>query len=394
MIRSIKILLLFALLLLAAWLTPHLIRNPGLIQVELLGYQIQMTVIAALILLIAAFVLIWLVFGLLKAPKKAMNHLSANQSRKKFARGLLALSEGKWAQAEKLLLASAEKSPTPELSYMAAARAAVAQQQLERAESHLDAAEQVIDNPLTVDLTRCEIWIKSGQAERAMPLLEGILHTYPNNPRAVHLLTQATQQTQNWKLLGETLPKAEKLQLISHQQTNELKQQVTLARFAEAQSPEELHDIWHVLNKKQQQRYNHTYCEHALRVGAFQELTAHIEKSQKYRFDDVLVGFWSALPHNLNHRLKVAEKWLVQHPKRPAVLLCNAKLQIAKKNPDKAESLLLELLKVAPSQEVHQLLALIYQDQDKSEQALSHFREAVNPNQQAMVVIEQDDPGQ
>ncbi|MFC3194599.1 heme biosynthesis protein HemY [Marinicella sediminis] len=392
MIKGIKILLLFALLLLAAWLTPHLIRNPGLIQIELLGYQIQMTVIAASLLLFALFLLIWLVIGLIKAPKKAINHLTANQSRKKFARGLLALSEGKWSQAEKLLLASATKSPTPELSYMAAARAAVAQQQLQRAEAHLDAAEQVIDNPLTVDLTRCEIWIKSGQAERAMPLLQGILNTYPNNPRAVHLLTQASQQTQDWKLLGETLPKAEKLQLISHQQTNELKKQVTLERFAQVQSPEELQEIWQALNKKQQQRYNHTYCEQALRVGAFQELTGHIEKAQKYQFDDQLVGFWSALPHNLNHRLKVAEKWLVQHPKRPSVLLCNAKLQMAKQNREKAESLLLELLKVAPSQEVHQLLALIYQDQDKSEQALSHFREAANPNQQAMVVIEQDDP--
>lgn len=392
MIKGIKILLLFALLLLAAWLTPHLIRNPGLIQIELLGYQIQMTVIAASLLLFALFLLIWLVIGLIKAPKKAINHLTANQSRKKFARGLLALSEGKWSQAEKLLLASATKSPTPELSYMAAARAAVAQQQLQRAEAHLDAAEQVIDNPLTVDLTRCEIWIKSGQPERAMPLLQGILNTYPNNPRAVHLLTQATQQTQDWKLLGETLPKAEKLQLISHQQTNELKKQVTLERFAQVQSPEELQEIWQALNKKQQQRYNHTYCEQALRVGAFQELTGHIEKAQKYQFDDQLVGFWSALPHNLNHRLKVAEKWLVQHPKRPSVLLCNAKLQMAKQNREKAESLLLELLKVAPSQEVHQLLALIYQDQDKSEQALSHFREAANPNQQAMVVIEQDDP--
>lgn len=388
MLRSVKITLLFLLLLLAAWLTPSLIKNPGLIQIEVLGYQIQMTVIAAALLLVAVLLVVWLIYGLLKAPKKAIKHITANQSRKKFARGLLALSEGKWSQAEKLLLASAQKSPTPELSYMAAARAAVAQNNLERAEAHLDLAESVIDNPLTVDLTRCEIWIKSAQAEKAMPLLEGILKTYPNNPRAIHLLTQASQQLKDWKLLQNTIPKAEKLQLINHQQSNALKQQVTLERFAEVDTTEELQEIWHGLNKKQQTKYGHTYCEAGLRVGAYQDITSFIEKTQKYQFDEQLVIYWSKLPYNINHRLKVAEKWLVQHPKKASVLLCNAKLQLAKKNWDKAESLLLELLKVAPTAEVHQMLGLIYHEQNQGIKALDHYKASLTPNQNAISVIE------
>ncbi len=389
MLKSIKIILLVALLLLTAWLTPQLLKNPGLIQIELFGYQIQMTAIAAGILLALVFLAIWLVYGLLKAPKKAINHLSANHSRKKFARGLLALSEGKWAQAEKLLLASVQKSPTPELSYMAAARAAVAQHDLTRAEAHLDAAEAVIDNPLTVDLTRCEIWIKSGQADRALPLLAGILKTYPNNPRAVHLQTQASQQTQNWKLLQQTIPKAEKLALINHQQSNELKKQVTLELFAGAENAEQLQDLWHGLSKKQQAKYSHTYCENGLRLGAYQEITSYIEKAQKYHFDDQLVVYWSDLPFNLNHRLKVAERWLVQRPKNSAVLLCNAKLHVAKKQWDQAESLLLQVLKIQPSQEVNQLLGLIYQEQGQSDKALNHFRESVLPNKLAISVIDE-----
>jgi HemY protein len=388
MLKTIKISLLVLVLLLAAWLTPKLINNPGLIQIELLGYQIQMTAIAAGLLLLATFLVVWLVYGLLKAPKKAIKHITANQSRKKFARGLLALSEGKWSQAEKLLLASVHKSPTPELSYMAAARAAVAQNQLERAEQHLDRAEAVIDNPLTVDLTRCEIWIKSAQAEKAMPLLEGILKTYPNNPRAVHLLTQASQQLKNWKLLQNTIPKAEKLQLINHQQSNALKQQVTLERFAEVDSPEELQEIWLALNKKQQTKYSHTYCEAGLRVGAYQEITKYIEKAQKYNFDEQLVVYWSELPYNLNHRLKIAEKWLVQHPKKSSVLMCNARLHMAKKQFDQAESLLLEVLKRAPSAEVHQMLGMIYHEQNQGIKALDHYKASVLPQNNAISVIE------
>lgn len=388
MLKIIKIIIVVALLLLAAWVTPQLINNPGLIQVELLGYQVQMTAIAAGLLLLAIFVVVWLIYGLLKAPKKAVNHLTANHSRKKFARGLLALSEGKWSQAEKLLLGSAQKSPTPELSYMAAARAAVALHDLARAEAHLDEAEKVIDNPLTVDLTRCEIWIKSGQADRALPLLDVILKTYPNNPRAVHLQIQASEQSADWKLLKNTVPQAEKLGLINHQRSNQLKRQVTLALFAAAQSETELQEIWHGLSRKQQAKYGHTYCENGLRLGAYQAVTEYIEKAQKYQFDEQLVTYWSKLPHNLNHRLKVAEKWLVQHPKKPSVLLCNAKLHVAKKQWGRAESLLLEVLKTAPSQEVNQLLGLIYQEQNQPEKALNHFREAAIPNNQGLSIID------
>ena len=390
MMKTIKIVLLVLLLLAAAWITPHVLRNPGMIQLELLGYQIQMTAVAAGILLVLLVVGIALLYGLLKTPGKAISHLSANHSRKQFARGLLALSEGKWAQAEKLLLASVKKSPTPELSYMAAARAAVAQNDLARAEVHLDQAEAVIDNPLTVDLTRCEIWVKSGQAERAMPLLQTILKTYPNNPRAVHLLTQASQMTEDWQLLADTIPKAEKLALISHQQSNQLKKEVTLARFAAAQTAEEVEAIWSGLNKKQQAKYSHAFCEHGIRVGAYQAVTSHIEKAQKYHFDEELVRYWSQLPYNLNHRLKVAEKWLVQHPKKASVLLCNAQLHMAKKQWDKAESLLLEVLKKAPSQEVNQLLGLVYQEQNQPEKALSHFKASAVPNNQAIAVIEEE----
>ncbi len=388
MLKTIKIILLLASLLLAAWLTPKLLSNPGLIQIELLGYQIQMTAIAAGILLVVLFLAIWLLYSLIESPKKVVKHLSANQSRKKFARGLLALSEGKWLHAEKLLLASVKKSPTPELSYMAAARAAVAMNDLTRAEAHLDAAEAVIDNPLTVDLTRCEIWIKSGQADRAIPLLAQILKTYPKNPRAVHLQTQASQQTQDWKLLQQTIPKAEKLSLINHQQSNELKQQVTLELFAAAKNAADLQGIWQGLNKKQQASYSHTYCENGIRLGAYQEITGHIEKVQKKHFDDQMVVYWSSLPYNLNHRLKVAEKWLSEHPKNAVVLLCNAKLHLAKKQMDEAESLLLDVLKIEPSQEVNQLLAIIYHEQNQPEKALNHFHEAVVPNKLSVSVID------
>lgn len=380
MIKSIKMVTLVLVLLAAAWLTPLLLKHPGLIQIELLGYQVQMTAIAAGLLVAALFLLLWLLYAVFKAPQKAIKHINAQSGRKKFAKGLLLLSEGKWAQAEKLLLQSVKQNPAPELSYMAAARAAVSQNKLEQAEAHLDAAEKCIDNPLTVDLTRCELWLKTGQTEKAQELLNLILKTYPNNPRAVHLQTQVAQQLGHWQQLQQCLPKAEKLKLISPEQAKALTFTSTQAQLDEATDSEALMHLWQNLDKASRQHFNHSFCQNALRVGAYQPLTDHIEKAQKQQWDDALVGYWSSLPHNLNHRLKVAEKWLSKKPANPHVLLCNAKLQIAKKHWDQAESLLLRAQTVQAGlldeKELNQLLGQVYQEIQQPEKALSHYQKA------------------
>lgn len=371
--KLLKITLLIAVLLAAAWFTPILLKNPGLIQIEFFGYQIQMTAIAAAITILLLFILLWLLLVLLKAPGIMLKNISAHRGRKKFAIGLLALSEGKWAKAEKLMLKSVKQNPAPELSYMAAARAAIMQNKQQTAEKYLDQAEQIVKNPLTVDLTRCELWVKTNRQQQAIPLLKQILKSYPNNPKAIQLLAQAQQSLGNWSELRTLIPKAEKLQIISPEQSKKLKQQATEAAFAQAENSQQLQQIWHSLNKKQQHRYQLQYCQNGIRVGAYQEITEQIEKSQKANFQEQLVQLWSELPHNLNHRLSVAEKWLKHHPNSAATMLCKAKLHLAKNQPEAAEPLLLQALKLNPSQELNQLLGRLYQQQQKPEQALLHY---------------------
>ncbi len=380
MSKMIKVTVLLLIILLAAWLTPLMLKYPGLIQIEVLGYQIQMTAITAIMITGLLFLSIWLVYALVTTPKKALRHINAQSGRKKFARGLLLLSEGKWSQAEKLLLKSVNQNPAPELSYMAAARAAISQNKIEQAEKYLDQAETHVDNPLTVDLTRCELWLKTGKTEKADQLLDVILKTYPNNPRAVHLKTQTAQQLENWQVLQSLLPKAEKLQIIGPDQATHLRNQSIQSNLNSAASVEQLMTIWDSLSKNQQQQFNLSFCHNAMRVGAYQQLTDHIEKQQKHHWDNELVNLWSQLPHNLNHRLKVSEKWLSKHPTNPHVLLCNAKLHIARKQWDQAESLLQKSQAVIPSpldnQEINQLLGQVYQEMQQPEKALSHYQKA------------------
>ena len=374
--KFVVTIIVLVLLMAAAWLTPLLLKNPGLLQLEILGYQVQMTAITAAVLVLALLVSLWLLWGLLKAPQKLVRKVSDYRQQKQFDQGLLAFSEGHWQKAEKLLLKSAEKSKNPQLSYMAAARAALAQQNLESAMSHLDAAEQTVDNPLTIDLTRCEIWLKSGHLQQARDLLETILSSYPNNPRAVRMMLQVSEQQKDYQRIKILLPKAHKLSLVDKLQNETMRDQATRDGLTHAIDEQQLLALWSELSRKQQKFYLYEFCESGLRVGAYQAVTDEIERAQKYHFDDQLVHYWSQLPHNLNHRLKIAEKWHVQHPKNRSVLLSLGQLYMAKKQWGDAKEALQKALILQSDATVNQLLAETYQQLDEPELALEHYSQA------------------
>ena len=385
--KVVIVVIVLGLLLAAAWLTPMVLKNPGLLQLEILGYQVQMTAITAGLLVLALLITVWLVWGILKAPKKLANKVADYRQQKKFDQGLLAFSEGQWQKAEKLLLQSADKSKTPQLSYMAAARAALAQQNLEGAMAHLDAAEKTVNNPLTIDLTRCEIWLKAGHLQQARDLLETILSSYPNNPRAVRMMLQVSEHQKDYQYIKKLLPKAHKLALVDKVQTETMRDQATRDGLIHAKDESQLLTLWSELSRKQQKFYRYEFCESGLRLGAYQAVTDEIERAQKYHFDEQLVQYWSQLPHNLNHRLKVAEKWHIQHPKNRTVLLCLGQLYMAKKQWPDAKDALQKALILQPDSKVNHLLAETYQQLNEPELALEHYAQA-NKNTHILLSIE------
>jgi len=378
--KIVIVVIVLTLLISAAWLTPMVLKNPGLLQLEILGYQVQMTAITAAILVVTLLISIWFVWGILKAPKKLVNKVANYRQQKKFDQGLLAFSEGHWSKAEKLLLQSAIKSSTPQLSYMAAARAALAQNQLDTALAHLDAAEKTVNNPLTVDLTRCEIWMKAGHLQQARDLLTTILNTYPNNPRAVHMMMQISQRQHDYQSLKNILPKAQKLAIVDKIQSQNLRQQATHEGLQQAQDETELMTRWSELSRKQQKHYLYDFCESGLRLGAYQAVTEEIERAQKYHFDDQLVSYWAQLPFNFNYRLKVAQKWHIQHPKNRAVLMCLGQLQMAKELWEDAHQTLQQALTIKSEPQVHLLLAENYRQLQQTEQAMNHYAKAHESN--------------
>ncbi|MCF6301271.1 MAG: hypothetical protein L3J52_09175, partial [Proteobacteria bacterium] len=207
-------------------------------------------------------------------------------------------------------------------------------------------------------------------------LLQNILQTYPNNPRSVYLLTQASQQTQDWKQLRNILPKAKKLAIINTEQNKLLSHKSLIEEMNLVNNAEQLMTLWYSIDKKIQPNYINAFCENGLRIAAFQQVTDVIEKQQKTSFSDSLIQHWSRLPHNLNHRIKLAEKWLSGHPDSSKLLSCLGQLHIEKKQWLDAENYLLKAHDKEPDNQINQLLGRVYQELNQPEKALMHYQQS------------------
>ena len=376
--KLITILSIIALVLLAALVTPSLIKDPGYFYIRFAGYEIEMRVIVAFCLLFLFIFSLWLLIYFIRFPKRTMRNFSTNRSRKSFAKGLLALSEGRWKVAEKLLVTSTKNSPTPELGYMAAARAAVAQHKLEQAFDYLDAAESSTDNPLTVDLTRCELWVKIGEFQKAVQVLNRILKSYPNNPRALHILSQAASGSQQWQLLREIMPKVAKLEVLPVEETNRITRNAILQQLQNAEHENDLQLTWDSLSKEQKSdlQFIQLYAKSGLRLGMHQQIAKLIENSLHKDWSDELLQVWSELDLDTHSKIKTAEKWLKKSPDNALLLRILGELCLKNQLWGKAQEYLNKSLDIDADKQTFKLMARYFDLVGEPDNALEAYRHA------------------
>ena len=376
--KLITIFSIISLVLLAALVTPSLIKDPGYFYIRFAGYEIEMRVIVAFGLLVLFIFSLWLLIYFIRFPKRTMRNFSTNRSRKSFAKGLLALSEGRWKVAEKLLVTSTKNSPTPELGYMAAARAAVAQHKLEQAFDYLDAAESSTDNPLTVDLTRCELWVKIGEFQKAVQLLNRILKSYPNNPRALHILSQAASGSQQWQLLREIMPKVAKLEVLPVEETNRITRNAILQQLQNAEHENDLQLTWDSLSKEQKSdlQFIQLYAKSGLRLGLHQQIAKLIENSLHKDWSDELLQVWSELELDTHSKIKTAEKWLKKSPDNALLLRILGELCLKNQLWGKAQEYLNKSLDIDADKQTFKLMARYFDLVGEPDNALEAYRHA------------------
>ncbi len=293
--------------------------------------------------------------------------------------GLCALAEGKWKKAEDNLIKSAPNASTPLINYLAAARAAQAQNEYERRDDYLrQAHHSTKGSELAVGLTQAELQINGKQWEQALATLKHLNQLDRNHSYLLKLLYIVYKELGDWENLQTLLPSLKKNKVLSKARLDTLEKQVYQHRLTASKNDREsIEYVWQSLPKNWRNHPDilHSYAKKIKSTGETQQLIPLIESAIKKQWHEGLVESYADLANNNSAKqLVVAESWLKKHPKEPALLKCVGLLSLKEKFFGKAKDYLEESMKIKPQDDTLHALGLTYEALGDQEKALECYR--------------------
>jgi HemY protein len=317
MIRLLLIILLA--LLIGTGLSLGLQYDLGYIRISLGHYLIETNFWVGLGLIVALIVLTVLTINLIRRLRTSTGLVAGwiargneRRARRRTTQGLLALAEGNWPRARKLLTSSASHADTPLINYLAAAQA--------------------------------QLQLAGNRLEQALATLVRLRKQSPHHPFVLKLLKNTYLRLEDWRELSRLLPELRKRSVLSEAELNDLERQVwhnLLERAAEdcrrqqQQDPdaslEPLTRLWDELPGFLR-RDEYTIRDYArLLAGLGDEVQTEtlLRKVLRNHWSDELINLYGRVKgQKPDEQLLLAEQWLKDRPNNPELLLALGRLSL------------------------------------------------------------------
>ncbi|WP_068978672.1 MULTISPECIES: heme biosynthesis HemY N-terminal domain-containing protein [Aeromonas] len=255
----IRIIILVAVMVAGLIFGPQASGNKGYVLIALGNYTIESSVTSAVILAVlfygALLLIEWLLGRVFGLRRKTLGWYGSRRRRKanqQTVAATLAMAEGHYSQAEKLMIKGASNSDTPLLNYLSAAKAAQARGDDARRDQYLQKAQE--ENPkaeLALTLTQTQLQIEQGQYDTALAMLESVYALNPRHPMVLDQLRQVHLARKDWSALCDLIPALHKVGKLTPKQEEDLLQQAWSGRLQQAASSlETLKAVWQDLPRK------------------------------------------------------------------------------------------------------------------------------------------------
>ncbi len=374
MIRLLLIILLA--LLIGTGLSLGLQYDLGYIRISLGNYLIETNFWVGLALLIAVVILIQVTIGLLRRFRRGAGVMrgwlarsSGNRARRRTTQGLLALAEGNWPRARKLLTSAAEHADTPLINYLAAAQASFESGDHAAVDELLRKAfESTPGSDMAVGITQAQLQLAGNRLEQALATLLRLRKQSPHHPFVLKLLKNAYLRLEDWKELSRLLPELRKRSVLPESELNELERQVwhNLLERAAADcrrrkeqgegetSSDELTQLWDELPGFLR-RDEHTIRDYArllADLGDEAQAETLLRKVLRNHWSDELINIYGRIQgRKPDEQLLMAEQWLKDRPNNPELLLALGRLSLRNELWGKAREYFETSLKLRQSRE-------------------------------------------
>ncbi|WP_417543101.1 heme biosynthesis HemY N-terminal domain-containing protein [Marinobacter sp.] len=350
MIRLLLIVL-FALLI-GTGLSLGLQYDLGYIRISLGQYLIETNFWVGLALLIALVALVVLTIGMIRRMRQG-GGLVANwvsrgkerRARRRTTQGLLALAEGNWPRARKMLTSGAGNADTPLINYLAAAQAAFECGDHEAVDELLRKAyESTPGSDMAVGITQAQLQLAGNRQEQALATLVRLRKQSPHHPFVLKLLKNTYLRLEDWRELAKLLPELRKRSVLPENELGELERQVwhnLLERAAEdcrrqqKENPntslEPLTRLWDELPGflRRDEKTIGDYARLLANLGDEEQTETLLRKVLHNHWSDDLVNLYGRIEgRKPDEQLLAAEQWLKDRPNNAELLLALGRLSL------------------------------------------------------------------
>lgn len=347
----IKLLIIILIaLLLGVGLSLGLQYDLGYVRISLGHYLIETNFwigLAGLLLLVAGIVLL---LSLLRRTRRGAGRFSGwlargseRRARRRTTQGLLALAEGNWPRARKLLEASANQADTPLINYLAAAQAAFECGDHDAVDNLLRRAfDSTPGSDMAVGITQAQLQLAGNRLEQALATLIRLRKQTPHHPFVLKLLKNTYVRLEDWRELSKLLPELRKRELLDKEELEQLERTTwhnLLQRAAEecrrqsvgGRDLTPLTQLWDELPGFLR-RDEHTIREYArLLADLGDEVQAEtlLRKVLRNHWSDELINLYGRLQgQKPDEQLLLAERWLQDRPNNAELLLALGRLSL------------------------------------------------------------------
>jgi len=317
-------------------------RDTGYVLLAFADYTLEMTLVFLLLLVNTLFVALYLGIRLV-ARGRQLRQSMGDQQRKRdwqFAQqamtsGLLEMTVGNWAGAEKHLTGGIERAKTPLPNYLTAARAAHLQGAYERRDRYIQLAlESMPSAEVAVRLTQAELQLEGQQLEPALATLRDLQRVAPRHPSVLRRLYRLYEQLGDWERLRDLLPDLRRCEVEDAANLGALEvriQRALLKKALQSGDAKQLRSAWASLPRalRDNPELIGDFALFLQETGQIAEaeklLSAALQKNWSIK---LLKAYGSLESSEPGKKLSQMERFLDQHPDDPELLLTLGQLSL------------------------------------------------------------------
>lgn len=375
------------ILIIAVFIGLLVVGDPGYVLFSFHHWTMEMPF--WLCVLITIFI-IWAIYVSWQIIHNLFNHHGRLRSWHRFrgvhsahsstSEGLIALIQGYWGRAEKLLMGGIKRSRAPLINYLAAAKAAQEQHKTKKRSEYLDKARKYAPKQqLAIGLMEAELQLQAHEYENALRTLKQVHKVAPRHPTVLQLLQQTYAAVGDWQHILKLIPSLQRHNAFTEDELIEIEAEAYEQQFSQANlTVKRLKACWDTLPKSIKTKTNivKTYAAQLIKKHAHTDASLILINVLKKSWDDELMHLYAqAHSDHPDQHFKQAQKLLKDHPKNSSLLVGLGKIAIHNKAWEQAKDYLQQAIELEPSAEVYIQLGLTYQQLGNNTQAFSAYQQ-------------------